>query len=113
MRFRTTPLENELAGLPPEQAHAKLCEKWKLFRGSEHFDFVAYILRDLESQSLETLRQNPTKAPTAHLMVMHVVDRIRKTFESLDRGPGEQEVDWYDDEEFMPAEHEAPGRSES
>lgn len=107
MRFRRTTLETELAALPQAERDKRLAALWSDFQRSPTFELFAYVLRDLESQALERIRQHPTRAPEASAMVLHVVELIRQGFQAL-AVPGQRsDVAWGDDEAFLDEEGEA------
>ncbi len=104
MRFRRTTLETELAALSEEDRARRLAALWDDFRRSPAFDVFVYVLRDLESQALDRIRQHPTRTPEASAMVLHVVELIRQSFQAL-AVPGQRSaVAWSDDEAFLDEE---------
>lgn len=104
MRFTSTKLEIALANLPPEERTQRLTALWRSFRDSEHFDLVVAILRDLERQAMMTIRERPMADLRGAAMALHVVDRIRRSFEALDAGDAHDAVRWSDEEGDFTAE---------
>lgn len=94
MRFMRTKLEEELAALPEEERGRRLQQLWTDFRGSPFFDLVVAVLRDIERQAVETIRQRPTANLVGAAMALHVVDLLRRSFSAMASGP----VEWADEE---------------
>ncbi len=116
-----TPLEMELEPLNADDRAKRIKEVWNELRRSRAFDLLTLTLRDLEWQALTRIKQQPTKDNSVAGITMHVVDHIRRIFESLSRGveqdataiePGHGGSLWADDVDFWDFDDENTARGE-